>query len=78
MKTKIAITIETEILKEIDRMAEKLDLNRSQLIENLLSIGLGDAKALEAVGLVDFARLVTRLKDKFSKRLSKARIQDAK
>jgi metal-responsive CopG/Arc/MetJ family transcriptional regulator len=71
MKAKIAITIERGILEEVDRMAEEFNLNRSQFIENLLSVGLGDAKALKAVGLMDIARLVIRVKDKLHKRLSK-------
>ena len=73
MKAKIAITIETELLEEIDRMAGEFDLNRSQFIENLLSVALGDAKALKAVGLVDIAKLVVRVRDKLDKRLSRLR-----
>ena len=73
MKAKIAITIEAELLEEIDRMAGEFDLNRSQFIENLLSVALGDAKALKAVGLVDIAKLVVRVRDKLDKRLSRLR-----
>ncbi len=73
MKAKIAITIEAEILEKIDKMAEEFNLNRSQFIENLLSVGLGDAKALKAVGLMDIAKLVIRVRDKLDKRLSKRR-----
>ena len=73
MKTKIAITIEAEILEEIDKMAEKLNLNRSQLIENVLSVGLSDARFLKKLGFMDLAKLVMKLKDKLDKRLSKRR-----
>jgi len=73
MKAKIAITIETEILEEIDKMAGEFNLNRSQFIENLLAVGLGDAKALKAVGLMDIAKLVVRVRDKLDKRLSRHR-----
>ena len=73
MKAKIAITIESELLEEIDKMAGKFNLNRSQFIENLLSVALGDAKALKAVGLVDIAKLVIRVRDKLDKRLSRLR-----
>ena len=71
MKAKIAITIETELLKEIDKMAEKLELNRSQLIENMCSVGLSDAKVLKAIGFLDLAKLVVGAKDKLDKRLAK-------
>jgi metal-responsive CopG/Arc/MetJ family transcriptional regulator len=70
MKTKIAITIESEVVKKIDKMAEEFELNRSQFIENLLSVGLADAQALKVVGLMDLAKLVMRVKDKVDKRLS--------
>jgi len=70
MKAKIAITIESEMLEEIDKMAEKLKLNRSKFIENLLSVGLADAQVLKTVGLVDLAMLVIRMKNGLDKRLS--------
>ena len=71
MKAKIAITIEAEILEQVDKMAEEFKLNRSQFIENLLAVGLGDAKALKVVGFIDIAKLVIRVKDRLAKRLSK-------
>jgi hypothetical protein len=71
MKTKIAITIEAEILEEIDKMAEKLNMNRSHFIENILSVGLSDARLLKELGFIDLAKLVIKLKDKLDKRLSK-------
>jgi metal-responsive CopG/Arc/MetJ family transcriptional regulator len=70
MKTKIAITIESEVLEKIDKMAQEFDLSRSQFIENLLSVGLADAQALKVVGLMDLAKLVIRVRDKVDKRLS--------
>ena len=70
MKTKIAITIESEVLEKIDKMAQEYELNRSQFIENLLCVGLGDAQVLKVAGLMDLAKLVMRVKDKVVKRLS--------
>ena len=78
MKAKIAITIETEMLEEIDKLAKKLDLNRSQLIENILSVGLADSQLLKSIGLIDVAKLVIRLRDRVDKELSKRRVRDAK
>ncbi len=71
MKAKIAITIESEMLDKIDKMAEEFELTRSQFIQNLLSVGLADAKALKVVGLMDLAKLVIRVKGKVDKRLSR-------
>ncbi len=70
MKTKIAITIESEVLEEIDKMAEEFELTRSQFIQNLLSIALADAQAIKVVGLMDLAKLVRRVRGKLDKRLS--------
>ena len=78
MKAKIAITIETEMLEEIDKLAKKLGLNRSQLIENILSVGLADSQLLKSIGLIDLAKLVIRLRDRVDKQLSKRRVRDAK
>ena len=70
MKTKIAITIESEVLDEIDKMAKEFELTRSQFIQNLLSVALADAQALKVVGLLDLAKLVMRVKEKVGKRLA--------
>jgi metal-responsive CopG/Arc/MetJ family transcriptional regulator len=69
MKTKIAITIESEVVEKIDKMAEELELTRSQFIQNLLSVGLADAQALKVVGLIDLAKLVRRVEESLDKRL---------
>jgi hypothetical protein len=71
MKTKIAITIESEVLEEIDKMAEELELTRSQFIQNLLSVALADTQALKVVGLLDLAKLVRRVREKLDKRVSR-------
>ena len=71
MKTKIAITVDSEMLAAIDKIAEGLDMTRSQFIQNLLSIGLADAQVLKAAGLLDLARLVVRTKDELDRRLSR-------
>ena len=78
MKAKIAITIETEMLEKIDKLAKELNLNRSQFIENILSVGLSDAELLKALGLIDVAKLVIRLRDRVDKQLAKRRVQRAK
>jgi metal-responsive CopG/Arc/MetJ family transcriptional regulator len=76
MKAKIAITIETEMLKQIDELVEELNLNRSQFIENVLSVGLADAQLLKTLGFMDLAKLVIRVRDKVAKRSSKGRTHD--
>jgi metal-responsive CopG/Arc/MetJ family transcriptional regulator len=64
MKAKIAIAIEPELLARIDKTAAKFELSRSQFIENLLSTGLDDAEALNALGITDVIKTLSKFKDK--------------
>ena len=61
MKTKVAIAIDEDILRDVDRLAKKFDLSRSQMIENFISISMMDVKVLEKLGLTDIARAVTKV-----------------
>jgi metal-responsive CopG/Arc/MetJ family transcriptional regulator len=61
MKAKINITMEIEVIEAVDVLAEGLGKNRSQMIENLVSVGLGDAKFFKKLGLLDLATMVTKL-----------------
>ena len=56
IRPQISITVNAEILEEADRLAEKIGIGRSQLINNVLAVGLGDVKLLEKVGLIDLAK----------------------
>ena len=51
-KKKITIMIKPENLKEINRIANKGGLSRSQLIDNLLEVGLDGVKIYESLGIV--------------------------
>ncbi len=64
MKTKIAIAIDPELLARIDKMAEKFELSRSKLIENLLDTSLEDAEIMNSIGVLDVIRTLTKFKDK--------------
>ena len=39
-------------VKEIDKMAEKAELSRSQFMANLIEMGFDDAKILDKMGLI--------------------------
>jgi metal-responsive CopG/Arc/MetJ family transcriptional regulator len=54
----IAITMNGETLKEIDRLSKKLGINRSRLISNIVELGVCYVKLLEKVGLIDLAKSV--------------------
>lgn len=52
MKKLICIKIDSEMVEEIDSMADKYHMNRSQFMRNLVDVGLLNAKALDAVGVL--------------------------
>jgi len=68
-KSMIAVTINPEVLKEVDRLALKMGLNRSQLINNILVMGVGDVKLLEKVGLIDLANMIRNFQTRVSREL---------
>lgn len=69
-KTEIAISIDVEILKQVEKFAKKLELSRSQMIENCVSIAIVDAKILESMGLMDLARLVRKVQEALGKKMA--------
>jgi hypothetical protein len=49
-KKQYTVMLKPSTVQEIDRLAKKLDLSRSQLMSNLIQMGLDDAKVLEKTG----------------------------
>ncbi|HEY0090389.1 MAG TPA: hypothetical protein VGB37_16185, partial [Candidatus Lokiarchaeia archaeon] len=52
-KTQVTINIKDNTLKEVDDLAKKLNLSRSQIVVNLLESGLDDARILDELGAFD-------------------------
>ena len=51
-KQQFTVMLKPSIVKEIDRLAEKADLSRSQFMANLIEMGLDDAKMLDKLGFI--------------------------
>lgn len=68
MKKQLTVTIDEKIYNDIDKLAKKVGLNRSQMVENLLGVALMDVRILKFVGLIDLAVAVMNLQEKVSKR----------
>jgi len=68
-KSMIAVTINPEVLIEIDRLSSKYGLNRSQLINNILVMGVGEVKLLDKVGLIDLANMIRNFQTRVSREL---------
>ncbi len=50
-KTQYTVMLKPSMVKEIDRLAEKFGLTRSQFMGNLMETALEDAKMMEKAGL---------------------------
>lgn len=74
MKKNISILVEEKVVKKIDQLADRFDLSRSQMVENLMSVGLVDAQVLELIGMIDLAKMVGRVKEAVERKSKKSSI----
>ncbi len=63
-KIHINITIDEDLNARIEKIATELRLNKSQLINNLLSMSMGDVNILKKTGLLRFAKAVRDSREK--------------
>jgi len=47
----------------LDRIAEKAGIKRSDLMRNLILVGLEEVETFDALGLVRFVRVMERMRD---------------
>lgn len=66
----ITLWLDEETAKGLDRIAARAGLSRSRLAENLLIVGLDEAKTMERIGVLQLAVLLQKLRGKVKKRLS--------
>lgn len=78
-KQQFTVMLKPSTVKEIDKLAEKLEMSRSQFMANLIETGLDDAKTLDKVGMLSLFRaggkLAAKLKNKFLS--GKAKVDDS-
>lgn len=60
----IKIKVTEEEARRIDELAEKMGMNKSRLIRNLLLGNLNDAEFLQKVGILPFVKNLIEFKDK--------------
>ena len=70
-RVKIAISLEPEVLESVDRLAQKLDLPRSRMIENLLLCALDDVELLDSFGLFDLVLKARAFREFFEYKLGR-------
>lgn len=65
-KQQYTIMLKPSVVKEIDRIAERVNLTRSQLMGNFIDFALDETKGMERVGIVKAYSVVRKLKGKLS------------
>jgi len=59
----VNITIDEDLNEWVDKMTSELKINKSQFINNVLSVTRSDVKIYRAIGLVDLAKAAMKLKE---------------
>lgn len=60
-----SVQLEDEIIARIDKLAEKLDLTRSQILRNFVLTGLEDAEILNKSGVFNIIKIGKDIRKKF-------------
>ena len=70
-KQQFTVMLRPSVVKEIDKFAVKAELSRSQLMANLIDMGLDDAKILDKMGFISAIKagkkVIRALKNGFKK-----------
>lgn len=59
------VQLEDDVIERIDCLAEKVGVNRSQFMRNLIMVGLEDAEILNRTGFIDAIKISRDIRDKF-------------
>lgn len=60
-KQQYTIMLKPSIVKEIDRIAERINLTRSQLMGNYIEFGIEETKGMERVGIIKAVSLYRKM-----------------
>ncbi len=63
-KKQYTVMLKPSIVDEIDRIAAKVDLSRSQFMANLIEMGLDDAKILDSLKVLDIIKFTGKFASK--------------
>lgn len=59
------VQLEDDVIERIDCLAEKVGVNRSQFMRNLIMVGLEDAEILNRTGFITAIKISRDIRDKF-------------
>ena len=61
-KQQYTIMLKPSVVKEIDRIAERIGLTRSQLMGNYIEFGMEESQGMERVGIIKAVSAFRRMK----------------
>ena len=68
-KQQYTLMLKPSFVEQLDKMADELELSRSQLMSNLMESSFEDAKILQKTGLLKLAMLKDKMSLKFKRGL---------
>ena len=60
-----SVQLEDDVIERIDKVAEKLELNRSQVLRNFVLMGLEDAEVLNKTGVFTVMKISREIRKRF-------------
>lgn len=63
-KQQYTIMLKPSVVKEIDRIAERIGLTRSQLMGNYIEFGMEETQGLERVGIIKAVSVYQKMRGK--------------
>jgi hypothetical protein len=70
-KVHLTVTVDVDLNEWLEKTAAEFRLNKSQLINNLISMGKDDVELMEGVGLLGAAKKLRELKEALLKKKTK-------
>ena len=66
-KQQYTIMLKPSVVKEIDRIAERIGLTRSQLMSNYIEFGMEESQGMERVGIIKAVSAYRKIKGDLKK-----------
>jgi len=73
-KHQFSVMLRPSLVEELDRFAEKYDLTRSQLMANLIDMGLDQMKTFDKLGFLQSVVAGEKIMKKFKEALSNGKV----
>jgi hypothetical protein len=72
-KEAYTVQLDPEFVEKIDKLADKLELSRSQFLGNLIQIGYDDIVILDNLGLLKVGKTFIDLRDKYFSKIKEVK-----